>query len=126
MVKPMPDIRNVLVIGAASLDLKGHASGELRLGASSPGLVRQSVGGVARNVAENLARLGVNVSLMTALGDDSTGELVLRQAAEAGIDTSQVVTVPGGRTGAYLAVLDSTGALHAAVDDMAVLEAISP
>jgi pseudouridine kinase len=122
----MPPTTPVLVIGAASLDLKGHASGELYHGASSPGLVRQSVGGVARNVAENLARLGVNVSLMTALGDDSTGELVLRQAAEAGIDTSQVLTVPGGRTGAYLAVLDSTGALHAAVDDMAVLEAISP
>ncbi len=116
----------ILVIGAASLDLKGHASSELHPGASSPGLVRRSVGGVARNVAENLARLGVNVSLMTALGDDSTGELVLRQAAEAGIDTSQVLTVPNGRTGAYLAVLDSTGALHAAVDDMAVLEAISP
>jgi len=122
----MPSNGNVLVIGAASLDLKGHASGALHHGASSPGLVRRSVGGVARNVAENLARLGVNVSLLTALGDDATGELILRQATEVGIDTSQVLTVPGGRTGAYLAVLDSTGALHVAVDDMAVLDAISP
>ena len=122
----MPSNGNVLVIGAASLDLKGHASGALHHGASSPGLVRRSVGGVARNVAENLARLGVNVSLLTALGDDATGELILRQAKEVGIDTSQVLTVPGGRTGAYLAVLDSTGALHVAVDDMAVLDAISP
>ena len=122
----MPTIGNILVIGAASLDLKGHTSGELYHGASSPGLVRRSVGGVARNVAENLARLGVNVSLLTALGDDATGELVLRQAREVGVDTSQVLTVSGGRTGAYLAVLDSSGALHAAVHDMAVLEAISP
>jgi pseudouridine kinase len=118
--------RPILVIGAASLDLKGHASGALHHGASSPGLVRRSVGGVARNVAENLARLGVNVALMTAIGDDAIGQTVLRQAREIGIDTSPSLVVEGGRTGAYLAVLDSTGALHAAVDDMAVLDAISP
>ena len=84
----MPPTVPVLVIGAASLDLKGHASGALHPGASSPSLVRQSVGGVARNVAENLARLGVNVALMTAIGDDAIGQTVLREAREVGIDTS--------------------------------------
>ena len=122
----MPPTGSVLVIGAASLDLKGHASGELHHGASSPGLVRHSVGGVARNVAENLARLGVSVALMTAIGDDAIGQTVLREAREVGIDTSLSIIVEGGRTGAYLAVLDSSGALHAAVHDMAILDAISP
>ncbi len=122
----MPPTAPVLVIGAASLDSKGHVTGPLRPGASNPGQVRRSVGGVARNVAENLARLGVNVALMTALGDDAIGQTVLRQAREIGIDASPSLIVEGGRTGAYLAVLDSTGALHVAVDDMAVLEAITP
>jgi pseudouridine kinase len=116
----------VLIIGAASLDLKGHVSGLLRPGASNPGLVRRSVGGVARNVAENLARLGVNVALMTAIGDDAIGQTVLREAREVGIDTSPSLVVEGGRTGAYLAVFDSAGALHVAVDDMAVLDGITP
>jgi len=116
----------VLVIGAASLDSKGHVIGLLRPGASNPGQVRRSVGGVARNVAENLARLGVNVALMTAIGDDTVGQTVLRQAREIGIDASPSLIVEGGRTGAYLAVLDSTGALHVAVDDMAVLDALTP
>jgi len=116
----------VLVIGAASLDLKGRITGTIVPGASNPGTVQRSVGGVARNVAENLARLGVDVSLMTAVGDDSVGREILRQATETGIDTSQALVVEGGRTGAYLAVLDSTGIIHVAVDDMAVLEALTP
>jgi len=81
---------------------------------------------VARNVAENLARLGVHVTLLSAVGDDPAGQDVLRQTAEAGVDTSQVLIVEGGRTGAYLAILDSAGGLHVAVDDMAVLESITP
>ncbi len=116
----------VLVIGAASLDRKGRVTGPIVPGASNPGIVRRSLGGVARNVAENLARLGVKVSLMTAVGDDSAGQEVWREARNVGIDISPSLIVDGGRTGAYLAVHDSTGALHVAVDDMAVMEAITP
>ena len=116
----------VLVIGAASLDRKGRVTGPIIPGASNAGIVRRSLGGVARNVAENLARLGVQVSLMTALGDDPAGQEVWGHARNAGIDTSHILVVDGARTGAYLAVLDSTGARHVAVDDMAVLEAITP
>ncbi len=116
----------VLIIGAASLDMKGRVNGPLVPGASNPGTVQRSLGGVARNVAENLARLGVNVSLMTALGDGVIGKMVLQQAVEAGIDTHEILIVEGARTGGYLALFDTGGALHAAVDDMAVLEAITP
>jgi pseudouridine kinase len=63
---------------------------------------------------------------MTAIGADPYGHTVLRQATETGIDTSQFLIVEGARTGAYLAVLDSTGSLAVAVDDMAVLEALTP
>lgn len=122
----MPQDQPVLVIGAASLDRKGRVIGSIVPGASNRGIVRRSLGGVARNVAENLARLGVKVSLMTAVGDDPAGQEVWREARNAGIDTSLSVIVDGGRTGAYLAVLDSTGALHVAVDDMAVMEALTP
>ena len=55
---------HVLVIGAAGLDTKGHAHGSLRTGTSNPGTIRISFGGVARNVAENLARLGERVVLL--------------------------------------------------------------
>ena len=122
----MPQDQPVLVIGAASLDRKGRVAGTIVPGVSNAGIVRRSLGGVARNVAENLARLGVKVSLMTAVGDDPAGQEVWREARNSGIDTSLSLIVDGGRTGAYLAVLDSAGALHVAVDDMAVMEALTP
>lgn len=116
----------VLVIGAAGLDIKGRSTGQLNSGTSNAGRVRRSLGGVARNVAENLARLDVNVKLLTAVGDDPAGEQIMEQAATCGIDTSPSIVVEGGRTGAYLAVLDDVGNLSVAIDDMSIVEAITP
>ncbi|MEJ2267294.1 MAG: carbohydrate kinase family protein [Anaerolineales bacterium] len=48
----------VLVIGGAGVDIIGRLVGEPHLGTSNPGRVRTSFGGVARNIAHNLARLG--------------------------------------------------------------------
>lgn len=117
---------NVLVIGAASLDVKGRSGVPLVKGTSNPGRIRHSTGGVARNVAENLARMGVGVTLLSAVGKDEAGDLILSHASEVGIDVSQVVVVEDGRTGAYVATLNPDGSLHVAVDDMAVMNAITP
>jgi pseudouridine kinase len=84
-----------------------------------------SPGGVARNVAENLARLGVEVSLITAVGDDAPGRQLLEQAEAAGVDVGHSRIVEGERTGMYLAVLDPQGGLHLALDDMGLVRALS-
>ncbi len=118
--------QSVLVIGAAGLDIKGRAFGPLLPGTSNAGSVRRSLGGVARNVAENLARLDLNVTLLTAVGGDPAGRQIIEQAANCGIDTSPSIVVEGGRTGAYLAVLDEHGSLSVAIDDMSVVESITP
>ena len=118
--------QSVLVIGAAGFDIKGRASTTLLPGTSNAGRVRRSLGGVARNVAENLARLDVDVKLLTAVGDDPAGREILEQAAGCGVDASPSIVVPGGRTGAYLAVLDDAGNLAVAIDDMGIVESITP
>lgn len=118
--------RHVLVIGAANYDLKGQPEAELVRGSSIPGRIRHSLGGVARNVAENLTRLEVETVLLTAVGDDSSGERILGRAAGSGIDISQALVVEGARTGAYMALLRKNGALDVALDDMRVLQALTP
>jgi pseudouridine kinase len=118
--------QRVLVIGAAGLDIKGRALSALQPGTSNAGRVRRSLGGVARNVAENLARLDVNVTLLTAVGDDPAGRQIMQQAADCGVDTAPSLVVEGGRTGAYLAVLDEAGGLAVAIDDMSIVEQITP
>jgi pseudouridine kinase len=89
-------------------------------------MVRLSPGGVARNVSENLARLGVDVSLITAVGDDPSGRELLEQAEAAGVDVQHALSVAGGRTGMYLGVLDLQGGLHIALDDMGLVRHLSP
>jgi pseudouridine kinase len=117
---------HVLVIGAANLDIKGRPDIPVERGSSTPGTIRRSLGGVARNVAENLVRLEVETVLLTSVGDDEAGARILGQAAGSGIDISQAVTVEGERTGAYMALLTENGTLDIGLDDMAVLAALTP
>lgn len=116
----------VLVIGSAGMDIVGRPIDELSLGTSAPGRLRASPGGVARNVAENLARLGTEVVLLTAVGDDPEGRRLLTQTSDAGANIDHVLMAAGRSTGAYLAVLDGRGKLHLALDDMRAVEALTP
>ncbi len=60
------------------------------------------VGGAESNVAACLAGLGHRARWISRLGDDPFGDLILRRLTAAGVDTSAVERVPGGRTGLYL------------------------
>lgn len=116
----------VVAIGGANIDIHGRPSGALRLQDSIPGTIRSSPGGVARNVAENLARFGVDCRLVTAVGYDQYGHLLLRHCRDAGIDTQHVQQIDSARTSTYLSMLDRSGDLHVAINDMAVLDELGP
>ncbi len=111
----------VLVIGASLMDTKGKPTAGLEPGTSNPAAIRTTVGGTARNVAENLARLGAEVILLTAVGDDDAGQMLLKKSADAGVDLSHARRIAGGRTGSYIAVLDEGGHLSVALDDTSVM-----
>jgi pseudouridine kinase len=117
-------MRKVIVIGGANVDIKGRVSGPYVSGTSNPGVVTVSAGGVGRNIADNLARLDVKVSLITALGDDANGRFLRQACAAAGIDLSHAIT--GDTTGTYLAVLDGAGELVSAVSDMRAIDRLEP
>jgi len=121
----MPD-HQVVVIGAASIDTKGRGQAELLPGTSTPGEIRVSVGGVARNVAENLARLGIDTVLLSAVGDDTSGRRILQRTQEGGVNIEHVVVQSQSRSAAYIAVLDQEGNPFVSVDDMEVIGAITP
>lgn len=116
---------HILIIGATLLDMKGKPLAGLEPGTSNPAALRFTRGGTARNVAENLARLGADVILISAIGDDFVGQQMLRHTAEAGVNVDHVLTLPGRNTGAYMALLEDDGSLAVAMDDVRVMEAIS-
>lgn len=120
------DDGHVLVIGSSGIDIKGRPNqATLNWGMPNLGRVRNSVGGVARNIAENLARLEVPTVLLTAVGKDSAGRRVLRACERAGIDCSFVRYIPTGRTGTYMALLHPNGQLNVAISDFEIINLLN-
>lgn len=115
----------VLVLGAAGMDVVGRLQSDLKPAASNPARIRRSYGGVARNVAENLARLGQPVRLITVVGEDKNGDEILEYTAKAGIDVSAVLRSKEFPTGYYMGMVDKNGMLQFAVDDMRLMAEIS-
>ena len=108
------------------MDITGSADHVLAAGDSTPGQVRIAPGGVARNVAENLARLGHAVCFLSAVGDDQQGRSLLEHTRSAGVDTSGCWIVPEAATSSYVSLHGPDGDMALAINDMAVLERITP
>lgn len=124
----MADTRDpeVLVIGAACVDIKGRPHDDLVGGTSNRGLVRISPGGAARNIAENLARLNVSTTLLTVVGSDQYARMIIEDTAKSGVDTSRVRVAPGTPSSMYLAVLDKFGHMSVSVDEMSSIDHLDP
>lgn len=114
----------VVCVGGACVDRKYQVLSQAQAGTSNPSRARRSFGGVARNVAENLARLGVDAMLLSAVGNDENGIALLQHAERAGIDTSLVVRDSNHVTPEYCAVVAPDGNLVIGVADMHAIEAL--
>jgi len=110
-------------VGGANIDIKVAIKGATIPATSNPGTATVSIGGVGRNIAHNLARLGTAVRLISAVGRDPEGDRLLTETAAAGVDVAAVRR--GGKTGVYSAVLDRDGELVIGVSAMDVVDEIT-
>jgi pseudouridine kinase len=124
-VNPPATSGAVVCVGGAVLDRTLRLLGEPVGGTSNPAGGATSFGGVARNVAENLARLGVPARLVSRVGDDAPGALLVARLRAAGVGTDGVTAEPGASTAQYVAILDPDGDLVIGAADMAVLDRIA-
>src|SRR5690606_13288297 len=116
----------VLVIGAAGIDIKARPFEPLKSGADNSGAVRNSVGGVARNIAANLAKLDVPAILLSAVGDDVMGKRVLKRTRDFGVNCRHVLRAAGETTGCHVVLQQPNGDLDVAVSDFSVMRHINP
>jgi pseudouridine kinase len=124
-LSPSPTAR-IVVVGGANTDIFGFSAARVVSQDSNPGHIQDSPGGVARNIAENLARLGVDTHLITAFGSDANGIRLAESCRASGVGVAGSLTVghvPGSR---YLAILDDRGDLVVAVSDMRALDSLTP
>jgi pseudouridine kinase len=112
----------VVVIGGANIDIHGRSLKALRRKDSNPGTVHTSAGGVARNIAENLARLGLDCRLISAIGSDHHGQMLLQLSRDAGIDMQHVHEIVSAPTSTYLSILDDAGDMQVAIADMSIID----
>jgi pseudouridine kinase len=120
-----PRTAPIVCIGGINLDRKLRPLATLLHGSSNPCVAHESPGGVARNLAENLARLGRPVALVGAVGQDLTGRVLLEQAQACGVDTAAVLRLRGAVTDSYTALLTPDGTLDLGLAAMPLVERLS-
>ena len=114
-----------LVFGVSVFDICGFTDNNYRSNDSNPGKVRTSFGGVCRNIAECMARVGVNTKFISVLGDDEAGLRMMDHSKVMNYDMSESLIVKGGSTPTYMAILDEQGEMVSAVVDMKIIDAFT-
>ncbi|MBA4536733.1 winged helix-turn-helix transcriptional regulator [Bacillus aquiflavi] len=119
----VPKKKQLLCIGGANIDRKIQVATKLEFGTSNPAKSSQSRGGVARNIAENLGRLGIDSALMTVVGEDHQGQWLLTNT-ETFVDIEPSLSLPNLETGTYTALLDKDGEMVVALADMSIYDTV--
>ena len=113
-------MQKVTLIGAANIDIQGFPFDKLIYRDSNPGRVRVCPGGVSRNIAENLSRMGADTELVSAVGKGANGRFILDSCRQSGIGCSNVLVVPDMESSTYMAIMDREGDMALALSDMSI------
>lgn len=108
----------ILVLGASIVDIFGFCGRSYAQRDSIPGHIKISFGGVCRNIAENLARVGVDTQFISTLGDDENGKSILEHSRKLGYNMENSLLLKGESTPTYMAILNHQGEMESAVVDM--------
>lgn len=103
-------MKKILVIGSLNMDTvietpRIPAPGETIMGKS----VKLVPGGKGANQVYTIGKLGGNVSMIGAVGDDSFGDMLINNLKSVNADTSGVERIAGGTTGQAFIPVDDTG-----------------
>ncbi|HLR35236.1 MAG TPA: carbohydrate kinase [Tissierellales bacterium] len=115
----------ITIIGGANVDIVGFPYENLKMKDSNPGKTNISLGGVSRNIGENLARLGIDTKLITTIGNDNYGRLIIDEGMKVGLNMSDSLILQDYSTSTYLSILDENGDMEVALSSMDILEKIS-
>ncbi|SFU28243.1 pfkB family carbohydrate kinase [Clostridium sp. DSM 8431] len=111
-----------LVLGASIVDILGFSRSKYTEKDSIPGNIKISLGGVCRNIAENMARVGVNTKFISIVGDDEQGRNILEHSKVIGYNMEHSLLLENKATPTYMAILDEEGEMVSAIVDMSSLD----
>jgi pseudouridine kinase len=115
----------IICIGAAFVDELFHAKEEMLLATTNEASVTKTAGGVSRNIAHQLALLGVPVQLISVFGNDSDGDWLKKVCTNAGVKLDASIT-KDGLSGKYTGILNVDGSLFSAFLTNSATHLITP
>ena len=115
-----------VVVGGVNVDIGGRSHKKLVAADSNPGRVSISLGGVGRNIAHNMSLMGLDVKMLTAIGEDVYGNRIAESCKALGIDASHALRVADCATSTYLYIADEAGEMALALSDMEICDRITP
>ena len=112
----------ICIIGCAVIDIAGFPNGPLVQRDANQGRLQISMGGVGRNIAENLARLGCITELITILADDVFSDRIKEHSGQLGIGLLQSLQLKDKNSAVHMAVMDENNDLAVAVSAMTLFD----
>lgn len=114
----------VLVYGASIVDITGFCKVDYKTHNSNPGMIKISYGGVCRNIADNMCRVGVNTKFISLIGNDEPGKSMMDHAANMGYCMKDSLVLKNSGTPTYMVILDHEGEMVSALVDMAGIDEV--
>lgn len=112
----------VSIVGGVNVDILGVPFNKLIPNDSNMGRVKISLGGVGRNIGENLTKLGVTTSLISVIGDDLYGKSILEDSKSKGLYMDDSLILEGKDTSVYLSILDESHDMALALSSMEIYD----
>ena len=104
----------IVVIGAVFVDIKGYPEANFIPSGRNAGRVEHVHGGVARNVAEDIANCELRPTFVSLVDQSGTGLDVVRKLKDHKVNTDYIRTTRDGM-GTWLAVFDNDGDVFASI-----------
>lgn len=122
----MEDEKYVVVVGGMNMDLAGISGETYKERDSNIGTIKICEGGVGQNIAQNLVKLDVPTYLITVYGDDYFGKFLSEEVKRKSISLDYAEEIPGECSSTYLYVTNNEGDMVVAINDMAIMNHITP
>ncbi|XP_057420154.1 pseudouridine kinase isoform X2 [Lotus japonicus] len=111
-----------VIIGGMVLDIHAIPSIHANPGTTTPGKVYYFRGGVARNIAECMSKLGAKPFMISAIGSDMAGNLLWEHWKSADLSTEGILKDKDIDTPVVCNIFDVNGEVAAAVASVEALE----
>lgn len=117
--------KEVCVIGGCNIDFIAKSFEKINMKDSNPGTLEYSFGGVGKNIAENLLKMGIENKFISVFGDDVYSREIKDYLKKIGLDFSNSKFLTNRGMSNYISILDENNDLFTAISSMEVLDEIN-